>query len=373
MQIKRYEAANMREAMSKIKKDLGPDAVILSTKTISKDIPLIEVTAARDRDITPAETHRIRHPEDAQRPENSIGGLRQEIRDLKSYIEGLAKNYRVKSDLFDLKEAVEILCDTVSVKNTLHLHELYVRLIANGVSRIRALKLIETIKNDFPPHAADTCEKAAGLAEKLIAGVFIKDERKEKRIKAFIGPTGVGKTTTLAKLAAHYCLEKKMKVGLITTDTYRIAASEQLKIYAKIMGVPIEIASGRDKFMRALSNFGEKDLILVDTPGRNHHDDQCLSTLKSILPDDMETFLLLSPVADREYLLEAADRFRIFHYDRIILTKLDECSRFGAMVDILDAIAKPVSYVTTGQNVPKDIETANPDRLAELTLQSRLN
>jgi flagellar biosynthesis protein FlhF len=87
----------------------------------------------------------------------------------------------------------------------------------------------------------------------------------------------------------------------------------------------------------------------------------------------METFLLLSPIATREYLLEAADRFRMFHYDRIILTKLDECTRFGSMVDILDIIAKPVSYVTTGQNVPKDIERANPDMLAKLTFQSRLN
>jgi len=373
MQIKRYEAVNMREAMAMIKRDLGPDAVILSTKKISKDKPLIEVTAARDRDIAPAETHRIPRPDDAHRQENSLGDLRQEIRDLKSSIDGLAQNFPVQADLVDLKETVNILCDTVSVRNALHLNDIYLRLIANGVSRIRALRLIETIKNDFPLHVTDTYEKAAGLAEKLIAGSFLKDERQEKRIKAFIGPTGVGKTTTLAKLAAHYCLEKKMKVGLITTDTYRIAASEQLKIYAKIMGLPIDIVSGRDKFLRSLSNFADKDLILVDTPGRNHHDDQCLTTLKSILTDNMETFLLLSPIATREYLLEAADRFRMFHYDRIILTKLDECTRFGSMVDVLDIIAKPVSYVTTGQNVPKDIERANPDMLAKLTFQSRLN
>jgi flagellar biosynthesis protein FlhF len=373
MQIKRYEAVNMREAMAMIKKDLGPDAVILSTKKISNDKPLIEVTAARDREIATAETSRIPGPENAQRKENSLGCLRQEIRDLKSCVDGLARNFPAKSDLFDLKEALNVLCNTVSVRNASHLHDIYLRLVANGVLHIRALRLIETIKNDFPPHVTDTCEKAAGLAEKLIAGSFLKDERKEKRIKAFIGPTGVGKTTTLAKLAAHYCLEKKMKVGLITTDTYRIAASEQLKIYAKIMGIPIDIASGRENFLRALSNFADKDLILVDTPGRNHHDDQCLTTLKSILTDNVETCLLLSPIASSEYLLEVADHFRMFHYNRIILTKLDECTRFGSMVDVLDIIAKPVSYVTTGQNVPKDIERANPDRLAKLIFQSRLN
>jgi flagellar biosynthesis protein FlhF len=373
MQIKRYEASNMREAMARIKKDLGPDAVILSTKKISGDKPLIEITAALDRDFAPAEPHRIRHQDDGQRHEHSLNELRLEIRNLRSCIQEATQHVPVKSDLLDLKEALNVLCDHVAVKNALHLHDIYLRLILNGVSRIKALRLVERLKHDFPPPAADTYEKAAGLTEKLIAASFLKDEPREKRIKAFIGPTGVGKTTTLAKLAAHYCLEKKMKVGLITTDTYRIAASEQLKIYAKIMGIPVEIASCKDKFQQALSNYAEKDLILVDTPGRNHRDEQCMKSLKSVLTDNMETFLLLSPVSSREYLLDAADRFRLFHYDRIILTKLDECTRFGGMIDVLDNIAKPISYVTTGQNVPKDIERATPERLAQLTFQSLLN
>jgi flagellar biosynthesis protein FlhF len=372
MQIKRYEAVNMREAMARIKQDLGPDAVILSTKKISKDNPLIEVMAARDRDIAPAETHRILRPGDAQRQQEGLGGLQQELRDLKSCIDGLAQQFMFKTDFLDLKETLNMLCDIVSVRNDLHLQHLYLMLIANGFSRVRALRLTEAIKNDFPHTAADTLEKAAALAEHVIARSFPKDDYKGQRIKAFVGPTGVGKTTTLAKLAAHYCLEKKMKVGLITTDTYRVAAPEQLKVYAKIMGLPLDVASDKDKFMRSLTNFADKDLILVDTPGRSRQDDCCLSTLKSILTDDVETFLLLSPTSSREHLIEAADRFRILEYDRIILTKIDECMLLGFIVDVLDMIGKPVSYLTTGQNVPKDIEKANPERLAQLTLQNRL-
>ncbi len=207
----------------------------------------------------------------------------------------------------------------------------------------------------------------------MIARSFPKDDFKGRRIKAFVGPTGVGKTTTLAKLAAHYCLEKRMKVGLITTDTYRIAAPEQLKVYAKIMGLPLDIVSDKDQFTRSLTNFADKDLILVDTPGRSRQDDRCLTTLKSILSGDVETYLLLSPTAGREHLIEAADRFRILQYDRIILTKIDDCTIFGPIVDVLDMIGNPVSYLTTGQNVPKDIEKANPERLAQLTLQNRLH
>ena len=182
---------------------------------------------------------------------------------------------------------------------------------------------------------------------------MLKDDRKERRIKAFIGPTGVGKTTTLAKLAAHYSLEKKMKVGMITTDTYRIAAAEQLKVYAKIMGLPIQIASEKDMFLRSLASFADKDMILVDTPGRNHNDDRHLNELKDTLDLRCGNRFTLKSCCQREYLLNTANRFKIFEYDRIILTKVDECNHFGSMYDVLDEIGKPVSHVTTGQNVPQ--------------------
>jgi flagellar biosynthesis protein FlhF len=160
---------------------------------------------------------------------------------------------------------------------------------------------------------------------------------------------------------------------LITTDTYRVAAPEQLKVYAKIMGLPLDVVSSRDKFLQSLTNFADKDMILVDTPGRSRRDDRCLSALQSILADDVETYLLLSPIANSDVLIEAADRFRMLSYDRIILTKIDECVHLGAIVDVLDRVGKPVSHLTTGQNVPKDIEKARPERLAQLTLQNRFH
>ncbi len=164
-----------------------------------------------------------------------------------------------------------------------------------------------------------------------------------------------------------------MKVGMITTDTYRIAAAEQLKVYAKIMGLPIQIASEKDMFLSSLAGFADKDMILVDTPGRNHNDDRYLNELKNTFDSSVETVLLLSPVANREYLLDTANRFKIFKYDRIILTKVDECGHFGSLYDVLDEIGKPVSHVTTGQNVPRDIEKASPEGLAKLILDNRLN
>ena len=373
MQIKRYETSNVQEATNRIKKDLGPDAIILSMKKISDQPPLIEILAARDgKTESPlSPIHEIPKTED--RSGELLSYLTKEIHELKSSIEGLKQKITYQGDLSDLQETMNVLLDNVSVRYPDHLRDIYTRMITNGVSRFKAAKLVETIKNNYPCTDTNTFDKGTVIAEQLIARSLLKDDRKERRVKAFIGPTGVGKTTTLAKLAAHYSIEKKMKVGLVTTDTYRIAAAEQLKVYAKIMGLPIQIASKKDTFMRSLASFADKDMILVDTPGRNHNNDDCLNELKNTLDSDVETVLLLSPVANKEYLLNTANRFKVFKYDRIILTKVDECDHFGSLYDVLDEIGKPVSHVTTGQNVPRDIEKASPEGLAKMILDNNAN
>jgi flagellar biosynthesis protein FlhF len=373
MQVKRYEAANLHEATARIKKDLGPDAIILSTSKISDRPYLIEVLAARDEQ-TPPQTfpeEPLRHK--APRSSEPFSNLEKEIHELKSGIEGLKQEFPCRRDLSELKETMNLLLDTISIRYPAHLRSIYMGMVAGGISRFKAAALLDAIKKDSTHEERDSYEKSAALAERLIARSLAKNGQKDRRIKAFVGPTGVGKTTTLAKLAAYYSLEKKMKVGMITTDTYRIAAAEQLKVYAKIMGIPIQVAPGKEAFLHSLESFAEKEMILVDTPGRNHNDDRGLGELKTIFHSGVETVLLLSPAASREHLLETANRFKIFDYDRIILTKVDECSRFGSMYEVLDEIGKPVSHFTTGQNVPRDIEIASPERLARLILQNRLN
>jgi flagellar biosynthesis protein FlhF len=373
MQIKRYETATMQEAKLQIKKELGPHAIILSMKKISDHPPLIEILAARDEKtecLSPSNNHL---PQEEDRQGNSLSCLTKEIHELKSSVEGLRQKILFQDDLSDLKEMMNVLMDNISVRYPDHLRDIYTRMIATGISRSKAAGLVEAIKNNYPCKDTDTYEKCTIIAEELISRSLMKDDRKESRVKAFIGPTGVGKTTTLAKLAAHYSIEKKMKVGMITTDTYRIAAADQLKVYAKIMGLPIQIASKRDIFLRSLASFSDKEIILVDTPGHNHNDDRHLNELKDTLGSDVETILLLSPVVNREYLINTSNRFKIFKYDRLILTKVDECNHLGSIYNVLDEIGKPVSHVTTGQNVPRDIETASPERLAKLILDNRLN
>lgn len=373
MQIKRYETTTLQEARSRIQRELGPNAIILSTKKISDRPPRIEVMAARDGGEGGAAPFGERFVKREMHQEELLSCLRKEIKQLKTSVAELSKKFPDPGDFSSLRESVKILLDDLSANNPDHLLDMYMHMINNGVSRPKAIAVIEAIKRENPYEAIDTYEKGATAAEKLIAGSLPGGARKERRIMALVGPSGVGKTTTLAKLAAHYSLEKKMKVGMITTDTYRIAATEQLKIYARIMGLPIRIASDKELFLRSVADFSEKEVILVDTPGRNQQDDTGLKNLPDILNPEMESVLLLTPTSSRDYLLDTADRFRIFNYERIILTKIDECSCFGSIYDTLEEIGKPVSHMTTGQNVPRDIEPATPEKLAKMILDSRLN
>ena len=248
----------------------------------------------------------------------------------------------------------------------------YHHLIARGISRERAYRLMDRIKDEFAEVADGNEKQVLDRLEDLIKNSLHIPEKKrgEKRALAFIGPTGVGKTTTLAKLAAYYALEEKKKVGLITTDTYRIAAAEQLKIYAKIMGLPIEVAAEKDALKRAFQKFADRDLILIDTPGRSQSDESYIRKMGDMLNQTIpvSTHLLLSLTASRENLLDAALKFSPIPYDTLIFTKIDETASCGLMFDIIDQVRKPVSYITNGQNVPKDIIKTSPGRIARLIM-----
>jgi flagellar biosynthesis protein FlhF len=187
---------------------------------------------------------------------------------------------------------------------------------------------------------------------------------------AMIGPTGVGKTTTVAKLAAAYKLRHARRVGLVTTDTYRIAAVDQLRTYANIIGVPLKVAMTPAEMSQACESLASCDVILLDTAGRSQNDAERLAELRQFLdaatPD--QTHLLLSCTSNQRVLLEAARRFGDLNPNRIVFTKLDEAVNYGVLLSVAKRIDLELSYVTTGQEVPDHIEVAHADRLARLVL-----
>ena len=185
---------------------------------------------------------------------------------------------------------------------------------------------------------------------------------------ALVGPTGVGKTTTVAKLAAAYKLRYGKKVALVTTDTYRIAAVDQLRTYAEIIGLPLKVALSPAEMAAACDSLSDCDVLLVDTAGRSQNDAGRLVELRQFIEAARphQTHLVLSSTASERVLIEAAERFAQVRPDRVIFTKLDEAVNFGVILTVAKRVALRLSYVTTGQEVPDHIEVGRPERLARL-------
>jgi len=388
MQVKRYEAASMKEALEKIKSDLGPEAIVISTKRLPGEKKLIEIMAASDE--SPRDGGEVRGSGKGERTGDQekflsfanreiIGYFRKEMDELKRLVQGVRQD-NLAEEFADLKDSLQAFFDILGLRGDQGeektiLARIYHYLVGRGVSKARACKLLEGMKRDFPGQEIPDYASGLKIAERLIRSALSpnkipnKDE-KGKRVKIFLGPTGVGKTTTLAKLAARYALEQKLAVGLITMDNYRIAALEQLSVYARIMGLPLEAASEQNTFRQALQKFDDKDIILVDTPGKSHSDQDYVTTLRDLVDGnrEVETNLLLSLTSSRENMLEVVSRYNKLDCDQLIFTKMDECTRCGFLYDVIEQAGRPVSYVTTGQNVPQDIEVANPSRLAELIM-----
>ncbi|MCX7817077.1 MAG: hypothetical protein N2317_06170 [Syntrophales bacterium] len=161
----------------------------------------------------------------------------------------------------------------------------------------------------------------------------------------------------------------------MSTDTYRIAAGEQLKIYAKILGVPIRIVEDVKGLKKSLEDFADKDVILVDTAGRPSHDSSYLNRLREMLKacNSVNVYLLLSATSDREHLMRVSSNFSLLDYDHLIFTKVDECQRFGSLLDVIERVRKPIEYITNGQNVPQDIHRVSSEFVARLITRNHIH
>jgi flagellar biosynthesis protein FlhF len=389
MQIKRYEVSNVQEAISKIKNELGPDAIILSTKKLKgAGTTKMEVLAARDLDITASGQNTISDTSEhineniEKKPNEDLASvLKNNFEEIKNIFKELKNDNELRTELAEVKDSMNTFFDVLGLKRNKtgndEADKIYYSLISKGISKDKAWSLLEKVKQESVLGKIENSEEGLIAVENLIKQSIpvVRNSKKGKRVKVIIGPTGVGKTTTLAKLSAYHSITEKESVGLITIDTYRIAAVEQLKIYAKIIGIPLEIAQGNEEFKKSLNKFADKDVIFVDTPGTSRNDMISLNklneTLKSEIP--FESNLLLSLTSSKECMIDVALRYNIFDYDQVILTKADECLSIGFLWEVLDRIAKPVSYITNGQNVPYDIEEANPHKIAKMIMGRALN
>ncbi len=250
---------------------------------------------------------------------------------------------------------------------------LALELVKSGISTELIRKIIDTLTTLPVEGESQTLKSRLGetLGRLIKFAGTLKLRISSPRIIALVGPTGVGKTTTTAKLAAMYALNRGNKVALITMDIFRVGAVEQLKTYSRIMGIPLEVASTPKELEKAVEKHSACDLIFIDTAGRSHKDKEKLDEMKNFLDNKIpiEVFLCLSATTKDRELEEILSRFKIFQISKVVFTKIDESESFGNMVNLLMKDNLQIAYFTTGQRVPEDIEVATSAKLAEMILR----
>ncbi len=258
------------------------------------------------------------------------------------------------------------------------LFDMYVRLLGQELSQELADRIVSAVRDEVDaPGLEDEQTVREAVLRHLGELIPVAEPAAPERSPegrpltiALIGPTGVGKTTTVAKLAATFKLRQGRKVGLITADTYRIAAVDQLRTYANIVGLPLQVVLTPAQMGQAVEFLCDRDVILIDTAGRGQNDGSRIEELKAFVAaaDPHEVHLVLSSTASEKVLLQEAEAFGSVGVSKVVLTKLDEAVSFGMLVNVIRQVGKELSYITTGQEVPDHIEVGRGERMARLVM-----
>ncbi|MEX0612374.1 MAG: flagellar biosynthesis protein FlhF [Pirellulales bacterium] len=386
MDIKTFRAKTMRDALELVRRELGPSAAVLHTRELNSGL-VSRLVFGRQYEVAASAAVNVpsRLPDGLPLPQllpSREGSFDVQPAHLDAdYRSRYRDDFRqqVAGQLDELHAMVEKLCQRAA-SAPMHdlpeaLFEVFTDLIEAEVDEAIARRWIDEIRADGEPR-----ELADSLLVKSRIGGILEDEIKitgpiaidsnRCRVVALVGPTGVGKTTTIAKLAANYRLREKRRVGLITVDTYRVAAVEQLRTYADIIDLPMEVVATPREMRDAVARMNHLDLVLMDTAGRSPRDEVKIQELKSMLgeaePDDVQ--LVLSSTAGAKSLVATAERFADVGTTALLLTKLDEASSLGHLVSLVRSSRLPISYLTDGQNVPDDIQVAERSQLASMLL-----
>jgi len=384
MDIQTYRAATMHEALAMVRRELGPNAAVLHTREVPADRWWSRLRGVRQIEVTASVAVNVpsRFAESSETvAAKALAAAEAPAPLARSAPASPAWPFAedVKGQLTDLQSMLKELCRQGQHGKHRDLPEtlfqLFTDLIEADLNEGVARELVERVRNEASnEELADRMLIKARVARMIegevpIAGpIAVAPGR--SRLVALVGPTGVGKTTTIAKLAAHYRLKQKHNVGLITVDTYRIAAVEQLRTYAEIIDLPMQVVSSPREMREAVRRMRGQDLILLDTAGRSPKDDIKIRELKAFLTEAGadEVHLVLSAVTAARTLEQTAQRFAAVGTTRLILSKLDEASSLGNLLPLVRSAKLPLSYLTNGQNVPDDIETAAAGRVARLVL-----
>ena len=392
MIIKKFQAKTEEEATSAARREMGDNVVIMSVRNVKKKglfsflkKPVVEVTVGMEeeketernvssvfsdiakqsinRGMTPPPKPGFSRDIIPDEPPKEEGKTEKVIEQRLDSLQSLLEKQFIKN-----QEKDEFAAPSEEDSSVAFLKLIYNTLIENEVAEKYANELLDEIgKIDTQKASVDLI--LGNIYQKMILKfgqpVTIPLGLEKQRVIFFIGPTGVGKTTTIAKLASQLCVNHKKKIVLLTTDTYRIAAAEQLKTYAGILNVPFRVIYTEDEMMVAIKDYAEYDYILVDTAGHSQHNSDQKDAMAHFLRSvddtvDKDTYLVVSATTKYRDLLAIADAYSEFTDYKLIFTKLDETTTLGNLFNLCMHTGASMSYITTGQNVPDDIEVFSP-------------
>ena len=403
MIIKKFQANTETEAIMLAKEELGKDAIVMNIKTISpKGIyklfrkPLVEITAAVDDNITykndkiknfppitPTQPKKQILPDiiyEDMEPSLGIKNLYEDTKEPSAIEVKLNNLQSLLEKQMNEKEAIQQQEEksTATNKNLACIQLIYNQLISNEVEEKYANQIITEIEGTLKKDSSMDVILAS-VYQKIILKLgqpkTIEQPGKGTKFVFVIGPTGVGKTTTIAKIASKFKVDEKAKVAFLTADTYRIAAVEQLRTYANILGIPLKVIYTEEEMKQAREEFAGYDIVFVDTAGRSHRNkdqrDDIELLINCIPESERETYLVLSATTKYRDLVKITEAYaEIVNYN-LIFTKLDETSCIGNLFNIRMLTQAPLSYATFGQNVPDDISRIDAQSIAKQLLRGQ--
>jgi len=374
MLVKRYHARDMQQAMDTVIRELGSDAVILNSRKVRKKgfkylfrKPVLEVMVAYDPADVPAvkklnSAYNTGSMEKAQKSKSAMVSS-EEFERLDRRIDS------IDTMLTDFMEKFSFVKREITYDYPEEVQDLLLKMIENQVREELAHSLAKEtelmLRKQPGTSATEVLEHL--ILEQLGRPAPILHKKFTQKVILVLGPTGVGKTTTIVKLAADFSVKQKKKVGMINTDTFRIGAQEQLQTYADILGIPLQVIYWANELENALENMSDRDIIFVDTagkrPGDEQHKEDLLEIVRILRPED--TLLCLSASTGFTAIKEMVDTYGFIDDYRLLVTKLDETKYRGTLLNISWYTQKPLAYVTTGQNVPDDIEIVDAESVAK--------
>jgi flagellar biosynthesis protein FlhF len=346
----------MKEGMLRIREELGPEAVIIQSRKVRLK-GLRGIFAPRKMEITAA----------VESPSRAVESEHQYDRNVQS---------KIQEELSELKMMVNRLMNRDFIPSDIRNRER--KELQKWRLQLQRQEVLEELIDEFMTEIQESLFGEIQLTEEITGLILRKKMRKRLKtapekgaqIQVFVGPTGVGKTTTLAKLAARYALYQGERVGIITIDHYRIGAVEQLRTYADITGLPLEVVMTPRELQHALDKLSGCQRILIDTAGRSTlnlvHIQELANYLGNLPP--AEIFMVISATTKAQDLKLISENFRCMNYNRLIFTKLDETNTYGVLLNGIYLTGLPVIYITTGQSVPDDICLADLDKISSLIL-----